>query len=328
MKPKIVLFILSWIIAVGLIVSIPFVGRLLAKPRSDGNIAHLNSGTITSDELGMPEETESEKNNEAQPAATQETTTESKERSIPQEIRKSIAILVYHHVGEGKYSDWTVIDEVFTQQMKTLYEAGYKAITVRDLLGHYYNGSVIPQKSFVLTFDDGYQTMYTIVAPILDQYDFKATFFIPTNFIKDKEENRMTNTWDSEDQLNFPKYHMIWSEVKALSDDGHEIGSHGLNHVPLGSELIADEIFENEIHDSKKEIESRLGIEVYSFAYPSASYSQKAVDYLKKYSYLGAVIGGDMSVDLTDFDPYLLPRFFIKREVTIEDILSYLESTG
>jgi len=326
MKSKIVLFILSWIIAVGFIASTPFVGRLLAKPRPYVNIGHLNSGTITSDELGMPKETASEKPNEAQPAVTQETTVDSEERAVPQETQKSIAILAYHHVGEGKYSDWTVIDEVFAQQMKTLYEAGYKAITVRDLLEHYYNGVPIPQNSFVLTFDDGYQTMYTVVAPILDQYDFKATFFIPTNFIKDQEKNRMTNTWDTEDQLNFPKYHMIWNEVKALSEDGHEIASHGLNHIQLGSDLIADEIFEDEIHDSKKEIESRLGVGVYSFAYPGTSYSQKAIDYLKKYGYLGAVIGGDMSVDLSDYDPYLLPRFFIKREVTIEDILSYLKS--
>jgi peptidoglycan/xylan/chitin deacetylase (PgdA/CDA1 family) len=326
MKLKIVLFIVSWIIAVGLIASMPFAGRLLAKSRPNGSIGYLNSSIITSSELGISKETSSEKTYNTQPSVTQETTVNSKERTIPQKTQKSIAILAYHHVGEGKYSDWTVIDEVFAQQMKTLYESGYRTITVKDLLEHHYKGVTIPQNSFVLTFDDGYQTMYTVVLPILDQYDFKATFFIPTNFIKDQEKNRMTNTWDTEDQLNFPKYHMIWSEVKALSDDGHEIASHGLNHIPLGSDLIADEIFENEINDSKKEIEIRLGVEVYSFAYPGTSYSQKAIEYLKDHDYFGAVIGGDINVDLLDFNPYLLPRFYIKREVTIEDILSYVKS--
>jgi len=325
MKSKVILFVLSLVILTVLIVITPFIEKLLAKPRLNGDIGHLNSSTITYYELGISEETTDDKADEEQ-RATHDTAVES-ERITPQETLKSIAILAYHHVGEGKYSDWTVIDEVFAQQMKELYETGYKAITLHDLLEYQYNGVQIPLKSFVLTFDDGYQTMYTTVAPILKEYDFKATFFIPTNFIKEKEKDRMTNSWDTEDQLNFPKYHMIWSEVKELSREGHEIASHGLNHIPIGSDLLADETFEDEIHGSKKEIEGRLGTEVYSFAYPSTSYSQKAIDYLMKYGYLGAVIGGNTSVNLSDFDAYLLPRFFIKREVTIEDILSYVKGS-
>ena len=46
---------------------------------------------------------------------------------------------------------------------------------------------VLPNKSFVLTFDDGFENNYSVVAPILEEFDVPATFYITTDFI---ESNR------------------------------------------------------------------------------------------------------------------------------------------
>jgi peptidoglycan/xylan/chitin deacetylase (PgdA/CDA1 family) len=238
-----------------------------------------------------------------------------------------IAILCYHDISENKDIGYTVSPEEFDSQMKALYKKGYHAIALKDLLFFLYYKETLPEKPFVLTFDDGYFGMRTEVAPILRKYNFKATFFLPVDYIKEEESRRMKNSWDSPEQQNPPKYHLIWSEVKELFDDGYEIAPHGSTHIELNSKVISDKTLYHEVYESRQEIEARLNTEVYSFSYPSGQYIQKTIDYLKKLNYLGAVTTlNSESVNLSDYDPYKLPRYTIYDKTTIDEIFSYLSS--
>jgi peptidoglycan/xylan/chitin deacetylase (PgdA/CDA1 family) len=246
-------------------------------------------------------------------------------KEIPQiqEVRK-ITILCFHNIDTDLDTGYTINPVTFENDIKILDQKGFKSITVKDLLYSIYFKSEIPKKSFVLTFDDGYEEMYTNVLPILKKYNLKATFFIPVNFIKEDEANRMKNTWDSPEQQNPPKTHMIWREVKALFEDGHEIASHGYNHKELNSKILSYETLNTEINESKNEIEKRLNTKVYSFSYPSGQYIDKTIEFLKKTEYLGAVTTKSEIVDLTNCDPFELPRFTIYDKTSINQIIEYL----
>ena len=74
----------------------------------------------------------------------------------------------------------------------------------------------IPPKTVVLTFDDAVKTHHTVVAPLLKQLGFRATFFI-------------TQKW-MEDKANF----MTWDEVAAIHRLGFEIGNHSWTHADFG----------------------------------------------------------------------------------------------
>ena len=86
----------------------------------------------------------------------------------------------------------------------------------------------IPDKLVVLTFDDGNKSDVTFVAPLLQDYGFKATFFVTEglNFLKNK------------------KHYMTWEEVQKLHEEGLEIGNHTRHHRNVNDqsreELLAD----------------------------------------------------------------------------------------
>ena len=90
----------------------------------------------------------------------------------------SVPILVYHNLAEtGEGSD-TMSVERFTQHMAALQEAGYASVTFDDLRRYVEQGTPLPEKPVVITFDDGYESNYTLAYPILQQYNMKATFFV------------------------------------------------------------------------------------------------------------------------------------------------------
>jgi peptidoglycan/xylan/chitin deacetylase (PgdA/CDA1 family) len=96
----------------------------------------------------------------------------------------------------------------------------------------------------VLTFDDGYLDFYTQAFPVLRQYGFTATVFLPTDYI------------DSSKPGLKGKYHLTWDLVRELSQSGIDFGSHTCSHPQL-YELSPAEI-ESELRKSKETIEFQL----------------------------------------------------------------------
>jgi peptidoglycan/xylan/chitin deacetylase (PgdA/CDA1 family) len=61
--------------------------------------------------------------------------------------------------------------------------AHYSPIDLSELLNHVQSGRRLPEKAFLLTFDDGFREMSEIVAPILTEKGVSATFFVNSAFI-------------------------------------------------------------------------------------------------------------------------------------------------
>jgi peptidoglycan/xylan/chitin deacetylase (PgdA/CDA1 family) len=112
-------------------------------------------------------------------------------------------------------------------------------------------------KFVILTFDDGYKSQYTTVKPILDKYGFKGTFYVVCNYAQKIDTDRMN-----------------WTEIKDLHQQGHDIGSHTMNHADL-TQLPAYRI-DYEIGTSKQCLKGNGINDVTSFAYPFAEGSTNA----------------------------------------------------
>ena len=103
-----------------------------------------------------------------------------------------------------------------------------------------------PIRAAIITFDDGMLSQYTYAKPILDKYNFKATFYI------------ICNSVDKENRMN-------WNNIQTLEDEGHEIGSHSMNHQRLGQ--LSNNEMKYEIIESKRCLEYK-GFNVTSFSFP------------------------------------------------------------
>lgn len=90
-----------------------------------------------------------------------------------------LRILEYHSISnDGFENQITLSKEKFLEQMEYLKTNGYKTLWFSDVEEYQKNNQLLPDKSVVLTFDDGFSDNYFEVLPILKSYNFKAVCFM------------------------------------------------------------------------------------------------------------------------------------------------------
>ncbi|MFM0071982.1 response regulator [Paraburkholderia sediminicola] len=98
-------------------------------------------------------------------------------------IALSLPVLMYHHVSESNGS-LNISPECFESQMNWLARNGYVTLTA-DEFTRFLRGAPMPDKSILLTFDDGYLDNYIHAHPCLERYGFNAVMFLVTGRIHD-----------------------------------------------------------------------------------------------------------------------------------------------
>ena len=201
-------------------------------------------------------------------------------------------ILEYHMVQQEDPKDayaYNVPVEDFQQQLDYLQEQGYTTISIRDYLRAKKGLLQLPEKPIILTFDDGYESNYKELLPILEERGLKATIFMVTNDIgKDG--------------------YLSWQQLKDMEKRGIEIGSHTANHLPLTGMSLEEA--REEVKLSKLLMEWNGMKTIYTLSYPNGKYTTDLEQMLKEEEYLAAVTG-DAGLNTFDTDPYQLQRINI-----------------
>jgi len=152
-----------------------------------------------------------------------------------------------------------------------------------------------------IVFDDGKLSQYAYALPILEKHGFLASFSITTSLLSPEKtslEEAHLSQW------------MDWSYVKALSEKGHEIASHSVEHIAL-PELSPEEIV-RELKDSKMQIEEKIEQPCISFVYPFSMVSPEVRKIAEEAGYICArSYGASYNELIPDF--YELKGFSILR---------------
>jgi len=233
------------------------------------------------------------------------------------EIQKALAnfrkypviIVGYHQIREYRKSDgpktklFIIKPETFEEEMKYLFDNGYKTISITDYINYLnslqnnnLNNNVavfkIPEKSVILTFDDGYVTQYTTALPILKKYNFTGTFFIYKDCI-DQYPACMTS-----------------QNLKELIKHSMKLANHTLNHAFLTK--YTDSGVKREIIENQKWLIdnfSETGLE-YILAYPYGANNQKVQKIVRELGFFGAAGTGNgqekNNLNLFNLHRYLL----------------------
>jgi peptidoglycan/xylan/chitin deacetylase (PgdA/CDA1 family) len=98
---------------------------------------------------------------------------------------------------------------------------------------------------------------------------------------------------------------MSWEQIKQLSDEGHEIGSHSMTHELIPQ--LTDDKLHWEISESKKEIEAKLGSSIRSFCYPNGDNDIRCRQATEETGYKNAVTT-QPGVNRMSTDRYSLSR--------------------
>ena len=148
------------------------------------------------------------------------------------------SVLVYHHIYTGDRRGCPMRDAVhidaFERQMRVLKERGFNVLPLSGLVSAMEGGEVLPRKTVVLTFDDGYRSTYTRALPVLLKYGFAACVFLATDYlpgISGPPENACRFGWLAEgDRGDEDARPMSWQDAQFMAAGGMEIGSHTASH--------------------------------------------------------------------------------------------------
>lgn len=194
-------------------------------------------------------------------------------------MSKHIPVLMYHNIVERATPgapDWVSIN-LFKQQVNYILRKGFTPIAPDLLL----SPDKLPQKPVLLTFDDGYEGVYTYAFPVLKELKIPATVFLITSCLSNEENNK--NYWSNGDRplTNHVSIKMI---EEMLGSRLITIGCHSHSHKVF-TDLTPQEI-ENEISDSIKLIRSTLNQAISIFSYPGGYIGEKEITYkiLKKHN--------------------------------------------
>jgi len=207
--------------------------------------------------------------------------------------RKQVPILCYHQIRDWKPKDSQTAKDYITPiatfkgHMKMLADSGYHTILLDQLYDYLNNGTPLPSKPIVLTFDDTDLDQYTIAAPEMKKYGFKGAFFVMTV------------------SLGRPNY-MSKAQVKDLSVQGQDIGSHTWDHHNVKKYQGKD--WETQIDKPTKTLEEITGKKIYHFAYPFGLWNPEAIPELKKRGFKSAFI---LSTKRDENDPLFTIRRII-----------------
>jgi len=239
-------------------------------------------------------------------------------------------ILVYHNISRcsnarGLQPD-TVPRTQFEQQLRLLRENDFRVISLRELLMNVRGGICLCPRSVVLTFDDGYQSAYSEAFPLLQEYEFPATFFLTTAFVGTSN----VFPWLREGASNRPEdlRPMSWDAVRELSEAGYEIGSHTSTHPFLpGLDRLA---MERELLLSHATIGDKTGVAPEAFAlpyshplrhrlWPAFESNLAAALEMAKYTSCSTLLRGHIS---EESNPFALNRFAVCGKDDLQSFLS------
>ena len=214
-------------------------------------------------------------------------------------------IVTYHAVGGGPLS---MSAESFREQMTWLAHNA-KPAHLDEVLAA---GGASHGLRVAVTFDDGYENLLSVAAPILHDLGFAATAYLSTASIGDGDH---IPSRDADGHYPGESF-LIWKEVLALRAMGWTIGSHAHDHVDLSRQSTAE--LANQLKRSKATIEDHLGSECWHLAYPWGRHNHvvRAAAAAAGYRWAVATRHGPLHAAM---DPMAVPRIDVRRDYSLED---------
>jgi peptidoglycan/xylan/chitin deacetylase (PgdA/CDA1 family) len=215
-----------------------------------------------------------------------------------------VPVLMYHEIAgpPETSSRLAVSPDAWAAQLAYLHDEGYQTVTMAELSTVLADrGGQLPDRTAVLTFDDGYQDFYSRAMPLLDRYGFTATLYVTTGWVQDagplpggRRPGRM----------------LSWSQIAEAAGAGIEVAAHSRLHPQL--DQLPGKLLRHELSASKAQLEDKLGSPVTGLAYPFGYSNAKVREAARELGYdYGCAVGNAMISEESDL--FALPRLTIGR---------------
>jgi peptidoglycan/xylan/chitin deacetylase (PgdA/CDA1 family) len=187
-------------------------------------------------------------------------------------------ILLYHRFGPTVADGMTITTPVFESHLKYLKDNGYTVIPLRQLVDYYLKKGPKPlPKSVVIVADDGHESVYTYMLPVVREYRIPVTLFLYPSAISNAS------------------YAMTWDQLRALKKTGlFDFQGHTYWHPNFKKDekRMSHSEYERsvdlQLNRSKAKLEKELGVRIDMLAWPFGIYTDWLMGKAKEAGYVAA----------------------------------------
>ncbi len=187
----------------------------------------------------------------------------------------SVVVLQYHHVSNATPKSTSISPELFKQHLHYLEENKFNIISAVKLQKMLQEKHTLPNHTAVITFDDGYKSVYNTAFPELKKRQWPFTVFVNSKAHDGKNPNFMS-----------------WEQLREISKKGGNIANHTDSHPHLIRNLRNDDLIIwnkerfKEIEFAEQRIKKEIGKSYKLFAYPYGEYDTDLQNILTKNGYV------------------------------------------
>jgi peptidoglycan/xylan/chitin deacetylase (PgdA/CDA1 family) len=226
----------------------------------------------------------------------------------------ALVVLQYHHISDTTPKITSLSAELFKQHLDYLDRHDFNVVSMSHAIELLKAKKALPEKTVLITFDDGYRSIYDTALPMLKEKNYPFTVFVSTNSINLKL-----------------KQFMSWDEIKELTQHQATIANHTVTHPYLihrqdnENEAQWEARVTSEILEGQSHIDNNVGEQIKVFAYPYGEFNLSLKAILSKLNYIS--FGQHSGAILNESDLQELPRFpFSGNYGGIDDFITKVNS--
>ena len=217
-----------------------------------------------------------------------------------------VPIIMYHQVKDNNFGKDVISPYEFESDLKYLADNNYSTITMSQLIDYVYYGLELPKNPIILSFDDGYLSVYKYVFPLLKKYNMKIVLSIVG-----KSTDNFSKVFD--DNINYAS--MTWNQIYEMDKSGlveiqnHTYDLHKIRNGRYGCYQKQDESadhYETVITDDLTTLQEKIKEITHkiptTFTYPYGKYNNKTENIIKKLGFK-ATLSCTYGVNLINQDP-------------------------
>jgi len=266
---------------------------------------------------------------------------------------KSVPVLLYHGIitkNNWEEDGTNIALKDFQDQMYALKRAGYRTITISEFRDFMRRKKNLPDRSVLITFDDGRKDSYYEADPVFQALDFNAVMFLISGrslgaqaagnefYLGKKELEDMLGSgrWEVQSHGDFDH---DWMQIDPSGDKGHFMSN--LLWIPdkernettgeAERRILAD------LENSKKKIERELGREVFAFAYPFNDYGQNGKNFPEARKFIAENVSAiypltffqeeldEQVVNTPDPENFMIKRISVDSSIGANELIGILE---
>ena len=212
------------------------------------------------------------------------------EEDRPPEVfyRDKVVVLMYHHLDPQEKSGLIISPQRFSAHLDMLQREGYTAISLEDLYSFLQGEKTVPPNAVLITFDDGYESVYRYAFPEMKKRNIPGVSFAITAFIGQKP-------------YTIPHY--TWAQAREMEEKGvitqshtHDLHRYGILANGQRGPMLAGplqgqtregfkEMVFSDLLRSRREMEKNLHHPVYALALPYGVASPPAIEAAREAGY-------------------------------------------